>query len=428
MRQTFFLGTIATSNLVVIFLFQWYLMARLGPGSETDAFFAGATLPQIFLNVLIGPMMHALVPMFAARHKESLVDDAWAVLLFLALFFTTLGLLLGASANIWIPLVFPGFDPGTHALIEKLTHIQLIGMVFSAVNCAQWALHHSQGRFIDAELRPLFASAVSFGVLVVTLPIYGVEAAAWTVVLRLMMQTLLLARGFGKPKGWNWNHVFYFQVWHRIRPLLLSGLYYKSEELLDRYLLSTAAPGSLSIYHFALQIYVATNSIFNKAFSAPLMTRLSTLAVSGERRRFNREYSLGLFVALGATLLGFLVLLMFGQPLLSLLVGYGKFNHEDVYLFWQLLVCMGGILVAGTATQVVSAAYYAKGDTRRPAIIGAVIYTLYVPGKLYAFYEFGLLGLAVATSLHYTVAFVTKALVLRSMATQPGSRANTQKP
>ena len=151
------------------------------------------------------------------------------------------------------------------------------------------------------------------------------------------------------------------------------------------------------------------------------MTRLSQLAKADESRGFIREYHGSLLLALLLTALAYGVLIVFGQPLLELLVGYGKFGAEDVLLLWQLLVFLGGILVAGSVTQIVSAAYYARGDTRRPATIGALIYTLYLPLKLYAFFEFGLIGLATATSLHYTVALIAKATVLHAITAEQRS-------
>ena len=63
MKQAMQLGTLSAASIGVAFLFQWYVLTQLGPGMETDAFFAGMTLPQLVLAVISGSLMHVLVPL-----------------------------------------------------------------------------------------------------------------------------------------------------------------------------------------------------------------------------------------------------------------------------------------------------------------------------------------------------------------------------
>ena len=58
MKQAIQLGTLSAANIGVAFLFQWYVLTHLGPGIETDALFAGMTLPQLVLAVISGSLMH----------------------------------------------------------------------------------------------------------------------------------------------------------------------------------------------------------------------------------------------------------------------------------------------------------------------------------------------------------------------------------
>ena len=72
MKQAIQLGTLSAANIGIAFLFQWYVLTQLGPGIETDALFAGMTLPQLVLTVISGSLMHVLVPLLAGEDQDRL--------------------------------------------------------------------------------------------------------------------------------------------------------------------------------------------------------------------------------------------------------------------------------------------------------------------------------------------------------------------
>ncbi|HEY6019250.1 MAG TPA: lipid II flippase MurJ, partial [Candidatus Paceibacterota bacterium] len=192
MKQALQLGTLAAANLGFAFLFQWYVLTQLGPGAETDALFAGMTLPQLALLVISGSLMHVLVPMLAGESDERLHHDAWAFLILIGGLFGALAIILFVTAQWWVPVTVPGFSKETQDLTTELTRIQLIGMVLAALNGVQWAVYHAQQKFIWPEFSPLISGVVGFALLVWLLPRYGIEAAAWIGTLRLALQTLFL--------------------------------------------------------------------------------------------------------------------------------------------------------------------------------------------------------------------------------------------
>jgi peptidoglycan biosynthesis protein MviN/MurJ (putative lipid II flippase) len=67
------------------------------------------------------------------------------------------------------------------------------------------------------------------------------------------------------------------------------------------------------------------------------------------------------------------------------------------------MVGLAGVLIAGSVGQITSTAFYSFGDTRTPTRLGILTYTIYVPAKVLAFFSFGLMGVAVATSLFVLV-------------------------
>lgn len=413
MKQAVQLGALSAANVGLAFLFQWYALTQLGPGVATDALFAGMTIPQLVLTVISGSLMHVLVPLLAGESDDRLRHDAWAFLALVGGLFGLLAVLLYALAPWWVPLTVPGFDAAGQALTVDLTRIQLTGMVFAAVNGVQWAAYHARQRFVWAEFTPILASAAALLLLVWALPRFGVIAAAWISTLRMGLQTLLLAPGMGKPVRPDLKSAAIRQAWQRIKPLLLGTAYYKTDPVVDRFLLSTASSGSLSLYYLAQQIYGAVNQVFNKAIAAPMVPMLSKLHKAGDREGFGRAYHRKLMQVGVVSAAGMVILGLFGQVMLDLLVGYGNVSANNVAELWWVMIWLGGMFIGGAMGQISSSSFYACGDTVTPTQISMITYTVYIPTKVAAFYFSGVMGLAITTSIYYITNLSLQIYILR---------------
>jgi len=401
MKQTIQLGTLSAANIGIAFLFQWYVLTQLGPGMETDALFAGMTLPQLVLAVISGSFMHVLVPLLAGEDEDRLRHDAWGFLVLVGGLFGLLAAILYVAAPWWVPLTVPGFSDAGQILTIDLTRIQLIGMVFAAINGVQWAAYHARQQFVWAEFTPILSSVLGLLLLIWALPRFGVVAAAWISTLRMALQTLLLAPGMGKPVWPDLKSPAISAAWQRIKPLLLGTAYYKTDPLVDRFLLSTASSGSLSLYYLAQQIYGAVSQVINKAIAAPLVPLLSKLHKAGDRDGFKRVYYRKLWQVGAISLAGLLVVGLFGQAMLDLLVGHGNVSADNVKELWWIMIWLGGMFLGGVGGQICSSSFYACGDTTTPTRMSMLTYTAYIPGKVAGFYFGGVMGLAIVTSIYY---------------------------
>lgn len=408
------LGILSAANLGFAFLLQWYIVIEFGPGVNTDALFAGATIPQFVLAIISGSLMHVLVPMFSGESEEQLRRDAWGFLILIGGLFGLITIILELTASWWVPLTVPGFDVAGQVLTIELARIQLIGLVFAAINGVQWATYHSRQQFLWAESTPIFGSAIALLLLVWALPRYGVIAAAWISVLRFAFQALLLAPGMGLPVSLNLKSHTLREGWKRVKPLLLGTAYYKTDPVVDRVLLSMAGSGSLTLYYVAQQIYGAVGQVANKAIAVPLVPELSRLYKAGDRRGFQKAYSTRLLMV---GIVGFVAVLMlglFGQGLLTFVVGHRNVSSGNVKDLWWIMMWLSGMFVGGVVGQVTSSSFYAMGDTSTPTRIGIYTYTLYVPAKLALFFYFGIVGLAVATSVFVVLNVILQTRILKT--------------
>lgn len=411
MKQTLQLAVLSSLGVLLAFGYQWTVLTLLGPGPVTDALFAGMTLPQLALLVVSGSLMHVLVPLLAGEDSSAQKRDAWAYLWRVSILFSILASALFLTTDWWVPLVVPGFDVETRQLTVDFTRVQLVGMVFSAINGVQWAFFHAQKRFLWGEIVPLLAGSVALVSVVILLPRYGPMAAAWVANGKLALQVALMVPAM-LPVRFATRTVNMTEAWARMRPLLLGNVYYKTDALVDRYLLSGAPAGSMSLFHVAQQIFGAATQVINRALAAPLVPRLSEAHKLGDVAAFRAHYRRALALVGLVCFAGMVLLVAVGRPVLELLLGWGKVSVSDVGGLWWMMLGLSGAFVCGALGSVSSVSFYAAGDTRTPTRLGILSYTVFVPIRVVAYSYFGVHGLAVAASAFVFVNLVGQLFVL----------------
>jgi len=244
------------------------------------------------------------------------------------------------------------------------------------------------------------------------LPRYGIVSAAWATVLSLGLKVLFLMRGLGRWEKPRWDSFVIKETWRRVKPFLLGQTYAKSDPLIDRFLTSLTTAGSLSLLYIGQQIYSSINLVVTKAIATPAVPRLAITAKGGDWSNFRRIYRHRLAWTLVITLAATAGLFVIGEPMLRMMIGHGGITAQNVHQLWWILVALAGVLVGGASGQVISGAFYAIGDTRTPTMLFIATYTVYIPIKIVVFVRYGVIGLAVVTSIHLAVNFLLQLVIL----------------
>jgi len=396
-RQGVILAILVSLNLGGGLIIQWYTLAALGVGSETDALFAGLALPHAMLAIIASSFMTVLVPLLSGENELQFRRIAWTFAAVTLVGFVTLAAGLALLAPWWVPALVPGMPESTRALTVQLARIQLIGMVCTSIGGVMGAVQRAQHTFIWTEAAPLLATVAAGAVLVVSLPHYGVYAAAWVQVLRVGLHAILLLPGLGRFSGFTRDRRTLTEAWQRMRPLIFGTAYARTDPLVDRGLSSLAPPGDLSLYYLCLQICTAATQLAYNALIAPLVPVLAQQAKAGDWPGFHRarRRSARILLWLGAG--SFVILLAIGTVIIGLDVLPAAAEEWARRARWQL-VGLVGVLIAGPLGESLRTVFYATGNTSTPVRLDAVVFTFGLVLKVAGFAAFGVWGLALAAS------------------------------
>ncbi len=395
------IALLAGLNVLLAFAINWYTMTTLGPGPETDALFAGLVIPNLMLAIFSGSLANVLVPILTVEKDFHFSKQAWNFFQLVGFFYTALAILLLFTEPVWVPLVVPGFDDATKALTISLIQIQLISMVGGALIATLTSVYHASQRFILVEFITTIATVIGLGLLIWGLPRFGVKAAAWSSVAKTLFQILFLVPGMGAYATPDWKDKSIKESWRRLRPLIAGTIYMRTDQWVDTFLASLAPAGSISLLYIARQIYSAGHQILGKAIANPTVPVLAKMAKQGEWKSYSgmTNNRIGWMFLLTAS--AFLGLALLGKPVLNLIFGHGRFDESSLSLLWLILLALVGFWMGGPIGQILAGSFYAKGNTVTPTKIGIFGFTIGIFLKLGGFYLWGIIGIAVGTSLYY---------------------------
>ena len=424
------LSLLTAGQLLTSFGIQWYTIARLGAGSHTDALYAGSTLLQLCSAVVLDQVSFVLVPLLAAREERERAALAWPLFVGIGSLFALATLLLYGAAPYLVPVMAPGFAEPTALLAVELARIQLVGLLGAACFTVLSALYQARNRFLWPSGAVLLCSLIGWSLLVAGLPSLGVRLAAWVQVLLWCGPALLLLRGLGPwSPGTTTHRTVFRELWMRVRPLLLSAACVRTGFVVDRFLTSFLAAGSLVLLDMTWRVMAALVRIFNQGLVTPVVPTLATLAESGRWLEFARLCRVRLLWMGGAGATA--TVLLIGMATLGRSLGEGLSSLGVTAEMWgtiqMILLAGAGLLLFGGLTHVLVNAFYAQGDTGVPAKveIGTSLVGLALKGI--GFLMGGLLGIAVATTVQYALSSLLLGLLFsRRMAarlrdTAPGS-------
>ncbi|WP_293603259.1 lipid II flippase MurJ [Polaromonas sp. UBA4122] len=390
-------------NIIAVFAYQWYVLTTVGPGESTDALFAGMIIPQLILNVVSGSLAFVLVPMLSISEDYTFRQSISNFVSALTLIF---GLMLAAlllTATWWVPLTVPGFSSGAKALTIVLARIQLAGMFFTGVGAVMIAGYQARHRFQYPVLTAVIASSLTLVWIVITLPRGGIVAAAWGLAIRPILQFLLQLPIVFPLMRPDWSTPQFKESLTKLRPLIFGTIYYKTDQLVDRLLVSMAPAGVLSLLHLAQQIYSAGYQVVVAALAIPVVPVLAKEAAEGDfvgfRARLLRTLKILSLIGTGT----FVILLFPGRYGIDLMFGHGNFSGADIRQLWLIMVALGGFWISGLTGQILSTGFYALGDTSTPTRIGVIGFTIGIGLKISGFYLFGVIGVAIATGIYMTL-------------------------
>lgn len=397
-RARAILATASTANLAANLLFPVLAVRALGVSDAADALFMAFILPSVVMVLLGNSVLNWSTPRLVRR-----ADDASRRVLCWSLLWTLLSVVSAGCALLWVAagMALPRVAPGSgYALAISVLPFALLAVLATVVATLAQSLFTAERDVPGGEWRTLVANTL-VGLLWFVIAPATLLSCALLFALRPVCTALMLAPRLGAPRRPDFGDADLRDVLRESRLLLVAATYYKSEPFIDRLLFATVPGGAVAAFHVAQQMVGTVSLLMNRMVTAPMVAPLASRVHAGDVAGVHRLLRSALWRVGLVGVLAWLLFALAGEALVGLLFAGTTLAPAQVTLTAQMLVALGGYLLAILCGQVLAQAYYCSGGTRLMVMLGVAGFTLGLLLKVLALWQFGVLGLAAATSLSW---------------------------
>jgi putative peptidoglycan lipid II flippase len=401
------------------------LAYRVGAGTAADAYYAAFQIPDL-LNYLLagGALSVAFLPLYT-RHlsrgegeaAEHLLATVLGTLTALAAFATVI---LWWFAEPLIALQFPRFDAEKQALTVHLTRIVLPAQVFFVAGGIINATLLARGRFGAAAAAPVLYNGgiIAGGLFLAPRLEVGIEGFAWGALagalLGPFLAPLLDARG-RVPIRLRWaprDRVFLGYLFVAA-PLMFGQTLLTVDEWYERWFGALLGEGAVAHLGYARRLMLVPVAVVGQAIAAAALPALSRLWSEGKREDLDRLVLRTLQAGLVLAVLGAAGFVVFAPEIVRIVYQRGAFTRADTAEVAGVLSVLALAVPAWITQQIAARAFYARGDTWRPMLLGTAVALLAIPLYLVLGRRHGILGLAAAGAVGMTANALATVLLAR---------------
>ncbi|GAA4092284.1 murein biosynthesis integral membrane protein MurJ [Actinomadura miaoliensis] len=424
-RATAVSGLLIGTGTVLGFLRDLTMAHQFGATSGTDAFLVGWTIPETVSPLLIEDAMAlAVVPAIShALHRHGGVRPLVAAALpRLTALLALTALLTAVAAPYLVSVLAPGLSDATDAVrCVRLTSLTILTFGIAGFMGATLRAHHCFGppaaiyaaynvgilAMIGAFHEPLGVTSAALGVAFGSLLMVAVVAP-------IFARCVTPARASARTERGEAGSRAAFVGLAALAPIVIWSLTRQAQTLVERFLGSSLAEGSISYLNYAQKV-AQVPTMLSLLLVTVTFPRLARASADGDLGQIRRRMEMDV-VGVGAMVLcATAFLIAFAPSVISILFQHGRFTKDDTDTTALIMRVYSLGLLGQAMVGVAGRGFFAHRTPRwYPVLcvaIGLVVTAIVGVATLGVF---GVGGLAAANALGISVAAVLLFVGLRS--------------
>jgi putative peptidoglycan lipid II flippase len=404
--------------------------AYFGTTDPLDAYLISYAVPYFLITLLGASLPQVFVPAYIhlqvqgdRRSAARLVGDLGLVT---ALILGLVSVALVAGAQLYVPLVAPGFPASKLELSERLSMVLAPTVFFGVLTSLAAAILNSHRRFLAPALSPLASTAIIVASLVAFGTQLGIFALAYGILIGTTVEAVLLIRFAWReapPRFGRW--LASGQLRDLSGPFgttLIGALLMASTLLIDQVMSADLAPGSVAALNYANRLVAVPLGLIAAGLGTVVLPYFSTLVAGGRRDelRGTVQRYLGL---IGVTTVPVAVVLgVLASPGTDLLLRRGAFTGADGITVAACLSALAPQIPFYTGVILLMRVALAMRLNRTIAVVSAINLVLDIALNAWLSSLMGVTGIALSTSVVYAASFLMLfAATRRALRTRPVS-------
>jgi putative peptidoglycan lipid II flippase len=386
----------------------------LGAGPMADAFFVAFKLPNFFRRLFAeGAFSVTFVPLFAKTAQADgqaaaarFAEESQAILLAI-LIPLTIALLLFMPAVMLV--LAPGFEAGSdrYDLAVKLCRITFPYLTLISITALQGGVLNAMDRYGPFATAPILFNLCLIGGLLLT-PLFpnAAYALSWGEFAAGVVQVIWMMGSCRRAGIWlklRWPKLTpdVKRLLALTGPAAIGAGAVQINVFIDTMIGSLLPKGSISHLSYAERLYQLPLGVIGVAVGTALLPSLARHVRADDRPGAKRLEARAIEASLLLSLPAAVALIVAGGPIMTALFARGAFSPLDAALTAGALAGYSAGIPAYVLAKTLSAAYYAREDTKTPlkfSLITVALNTIFALSFVLIFH-LGIVGISAATGI-----------------------------
>lgn len=348
-----------------------------GSSGLTDAYYSAFKISNFFRQLLgEGALGNTFIPLYHKKKKEEGEEKSeeyiFTVLNMTFLFSLFISILMIIFSKQIISMIVVGFDNEMTMLAAKLLRIMSFYFLFISLSGMIGSILNNFGYFvIPASTAIFFNLSIILSAIFLT-KYFNIDALAYGVLIGGFFQFIVVLVPFIytlKKYSFkiNFKDIYLKMLACKLIPMLVGVFARQVNSVVDQFFASFLVIGSITALENASRIYLLPVGVFGVTISNIVFPSLSKAAANNNKKEIARLLASSLNFLNFLTIPSLFVLIFYSKEIIRLIFSYGKFNETAVKITAEALLYYSIGLVFYVGVQLISKAYYAVGDNKRPA-------------------------------------------------------------
>lgn len=396
------------------------------PGASRDAFLIAFRFPNMLRDLVgEGATNAAFVPVFSeSLEKDSdeefreLISAAMSMMILVLAGLTVVGLFVLPYILKSITLLQPltGVAPPNQVEIDfvimlslwTFPYLFLIGMTVFAMAPLFTKGHYSTPSWTPALLNIAIIGSCLFLRNLFSDPAFALILGVWIGgIAQLVVQFIAMGRvtGVWKP-NFKLGHPGIRNILFLLVPVLIGQSAGEVNKLVDTLFAASLAEGTVTALWYSNRLIQLPLSVFGIATAVAILPAISRAAARDDDAEIRLMLMQGLRRSCFLVLPAMVGLIVMREPIIQFLFQHGQFSPEDTARTASALVFYGFGLLSFVWVKVSVSGFYAVQNTVTPVVVASASMILNIMLNCVLVGPMGFQGLALATTISFTVNFV----------------------
>lgn len=387
-----------------------------GSSGLTDAYYSAFKISNFFRQLLgEGALGNTFIPLYHKKKNEQGVEKSseyiFTVLNITFLFSLLVSILMIVFSNQIVSLIVVGFNEEMRLLTSKLLKLMSFYFLFISLSGMIGSILNNFGYFvIPASTAIFFNLSIIFSAIYLS-KFFDIDALAYGVLFGGFLQFIVVFIPFlyiMKKYVFkiNFKDIYLKMLGLKLMPMLIGVFARQVNSVIDQFFASFLLIGTITALENASRIYLLPVGVFGISVSNVIFPNLSKAAAQKNKKEIAELLVKALNFLNFLIIPSLFILTIYSKEIIRLIFSYGKFSEEAVIITSEALFFYSLGLIFYVGVQLISKAYYAVGDNKRPAKYSIFAILLNICLNFILIKNFKHCGLALATSISSGINFI----------------------